>query len=137
MIKQFHFTTALTPSGELILPQEIHQQIARGEPLDVTLTVHTAVVTAPYPSAERESTSLEALVEAIKKTPPNPHAITPAQGNLAEALRILLEEARANPQNAEERAEDLAFLDAFEAQMKIEEAAHEEEELRELWRDFC
>lgn len=132
MSKQFHFTSSLTASGELVLPQEISQQISRGEPINVTLTIHTAVAPYPSPSDKREPDSLEALVEAIKKTPPNPHAITPAQGNLAEALRILLEEARANPQSAEERAKDLAFLDAFEAQMKIEEAAHEEEERYEL-----
>lgn len=60
---------------------------------------------------------------------------TPAQGNLAEALRILLEEARANPQSAEECAEDLATLDAFEAQMKVEELAHEEAEQLEVWGD--
>ena len=65
-----------------------------------------------------EDESLEALVARIKAMPPNPASIIPAQGNLAEVLRLL----EADEDNGDIEAQNAALQAAEEELRAINRA---------------
>lgn len=67
--------------------------------------------------AEQTDAELQALVARVKATPPNPAAIRPAVGSLADALAESLAREAAEPQEFDQAEWDRAW-DAIEQDMK-------------------
>ena len=72
----------------LDLPEQVEQKLYRKAAIQALSpeTVALALLREALASEETDFPSPEDIVKKIKRLPPNPHALRPAQGSLADAL---------------------------------------------------
>src|SRR5262245_49539380 len=127
----YEFFTEISDTHQVIIPDQIARAIPSGAAVRILILVNEQglAMNGHAPAPQTLLSPLEELVAEIKRTPPKPEHFHPGSGLLAEHL--------ANPVTEPDPDFDVEVWnqewDRIETQMKAEELAHEQEELKSLF----
>ena len=129
-MQAYEFSTTISTAGQVLVPNQVAAKLPAGASVRVLILVDEVEHTTNGVAAHNEAqTTLEELVAEIKQMPVNPAKFHPGSGLLAEHL--------AHPVTEPDPDFDVKAWnqewDNIEAQMKAEEFAHEQEELKALF----
>ncbi|MCX6046926.1 MAG: hypothetical protein NT075_17620 [Chloroflexi bacterium] len=132
-MQAYEFSTTISNAGQVFVPSQVADKLPEGASVRVLILVDEVEPSVNGHDDQSETLSflpsLEELVAEIKRSPTKPANFRPGSGLLAEHL--------ANPvTEPDPNFDEIAWnqeWDRIEAEMKAEEFAHEQEELKELF----